>query len=96
MYYCVSPDIFIHMLCTLCSTCILAENAGERRISAYELVDWVRFVNPVMSSEQLLRLSNAIFRFHPSAVRDLYLNVDPAREEFWEWLGGEPSGRQER
>jgi nucleolar pre-ribosomal-associated protein 1 len=47
--------------------------------SAYQAVDWLRFVDRPLSSAELSLLVITIERFHKPALRDLYESLHPAK-----------------
>ncbi|KAH7907124.1 ribosome 60S biogenesis N-terminal-domain-containing protein [Hygrophoropsis aurantiaca] len=55
-------------------------------INAYELIDWVRLVNPKLHPTELQRLSSTIERFHKPALKELFENVHPTHHLLWSSL----------
>ncbi|KAG2153453.1 ribosome 60S biogenesis N-terminal-domain-containing protein [Suillus bovinus] len=62
----------------------LPESSNARIHNAYELVDWLRFVEPTLQSQDIVRLAVVVERFHPPALKDLFENLHPANSLMWE------------
>ncbi|KAG1888586.1 ribosome 60S biogenesis N-terminal-domain-containing protein [Suillus subluteus] len=62
----------------------LPESSSARIHNAYELVDWLRFVEHTLQPQDIVRLSAAVERFHPPALKDLFENLHPADSLMWE------------
>lgn len=62
----------------------LAESSSARIHNAYELVDWLRFVDTTLQPQDIVRLSTVVERFHPPALKDLFENLHPANSLMWE------------
>ncbi|KAG2356040.1 ribosome 60S biogenesis N-terminal-domain-containing protein [Suillus spraguei] len=62
----------------------LPESLSARIHNAYELVDWLRLVEPTLQPQDIVRLSTVVERFHPPALKDLFENLHPADSLMWE------------
>ncbi|KAG2045770.1 hypothetical protein BDR06DRAFT_1015311 [Suillus hirtellus] len=62
----------------------LAESSSACIHNAYKLVDWLRFVDPKLQPQDIVRLSTVVERFHPPALKDLFENLHPASSLMWE------------
>ena len=63
---------------------VLAESSITRIQNAYELVDWLRFVEATLQPQDIVRLMVVVERFHPPAIKDLFENLHPADSLMWE------------
>jgi nucleolar pre-ribosomal-associated protein 1 len=63
---------------------VLAESSTARIHNAYKLVDWLRFVEPTLQPQDIVRLVAVVERFHPPALKDLFENLHPADSLMWE------------
>ncbi|KAG1791586.1 ribosome 60S biogenesis N-terminal-domain-containing protein [Suillus plorans] len=63
---------------------LLPESSSARIHNAYELVDWLRFVNTTLQPQDIVRLSVVVERFHPPALKDLFENLHPTNSLMWE------------
>ncbi|PIL36537.1 hypothetical protein GSI_00226 [Ganoderma sinense ZZ0214-1] len=54
------------------------------QVAAYELVDWLRLIGPVLHALELRRLIAAIERFHRPALRELFQYLDPQSVSLWD------------
>ncbi|KAG0699762.1 hypothetical protein DFH29DRAFT_990668 [Suillus ampliporus] len=52
--------------------------------TAYELVDWLRFVGPTLQPQDVVRLAAVVERFHSPALKDLFENLHPADSLMWD------------
>jgi len=57
---------------------LVAQSKAACVTSAFELVDWLRFVDVPLQTPQFVRLLSLVDRLHKPAVRDLFDNVHPA------------------
>ncbi|KAG2062744.1 hypothetical protein BDR04DRAFT_1164705 [Suillus decipiens] len=62
----------------------LPESLSARIHNAYELVDWLRLVEPTLQPQDIVRLSTVVERFHPPALKDLFENLHPADSMMWQ------------
>ncbi|KAG2124689.1 ribosome 60S biogenesis N-terminal-domain-containing protein [Suillus clintonianus] len=62
----------------------LPESSSARIHNAYELVDWLRFVEPTLQPQDILRIVAVVERFHSPALKDLFENLHPADSLMWE------------
>jgi nucleolar pre-ribosomal-associated protein 1 len=72
----------------------LAESSSARIHNAYELVDWLRFVEHTLQPQDIARLAAVVERFHPPALKDLFENLHPADSLMWEGGGLKTASRQ--
>ncbi|KAH9853304.1 ribosome 60S biogenesis N-terminal-domain-containing protein [Lenzites betulinus] len=56
---------------------------AERQTSAYELVDWVRLIDPQLSSSDLARLVQVIGNIWAPALKELVQYLDPRKNTLW-------------
>lgn len=63
-----------------------AEGEAQRRISAYELVDWLRLADKELHPDELKRLVKAVYIRFPPALADIFYQISPKSEAFWELL----------
>ncbi|KAG1740308.1 ribosome 60S biogenesis N-terminal-domain-containing protein [Suillus lakei] len=62
----------------------LPESSSARIHNAYELVDWLRFVEPTLQPQDIARLAAVVERFHSPALKDLFENLHPTDLLMWE------------
>ncbi|KAH9936862.1 ribosome 60S biogenesis N-terminal-domain-containing protein [Epithele typhae] len=60
------------------------DSEDGRKIAAYELVDWLRLVNPKLHPSELARLALAVEKLHPPALQELFQYVDPRQVSIWD------------
>ena len=72
----------------------LAESSCERIQSAYQLVDWLRFVGSSLQTKDIVRLAAVVERFHSRAMKDLFENLHPCDSLMWE--GGDLKNSSKR
>lgn len=52
--------------------------------SAYELVDWLRLTDIVLTSAEISRLASIIQRFHHPTLKTLLQFLHPSEGQMWE------------
>ncbi|KLO07343.1 hypothetical protein SCHPADRAFT_652933 [Schizopora paradoxa] len=64
----------------------ISEQESQRKITAYELVDWLRFGDKKLQADELKRLVKAVHIRFPAALADVFYQVPPKSEALWDLL----------
>jgi hypothetical protein len=62
---------------------ILASSKANASSAAYELIDWIRIIQPPLHHTEVDRFFDVIIRFSPSAAREFLYQLDPQLNMFW-------------
>ena len=65
---------------------LLAGTPEERKLAAYELVDWLRFHAQPLDVDQFNILVGLTERLYPPACRLLYEYLDPSQPLLWTYI----------
>ncbi|KZT00261.1 uncharacterized protein LAESUDRAFT_688308 [Laetiporus sulphureus 93-53] len=66
---------------------LLPEIEANRKLSAYELIDWFRIVDEPVCAEDIARLATFIARLHKAACQEFFEYLRPDQPDLWQCVG---------
>lgn len=68
-----------------------APSRNARTQAAYELSDWLRLTDHALDPTETQRLVYAVTRFHPEALKELSINLNPHQGSLWDVISLQPA-----